>query len=142
MPQGSRFWEERLKSFEDKSLELREKTRELEDEIHGLENSLYRRNITSYRAALLDNAKKTFVKIFRQRDELTPEPEAREAWEELSNTMSACMTIIKAIDTEEAGVCGSAEELKNYLKSEIEARGVSSSEETESLLEHGFLKKP
>lgn len=132
----SSFWEERLKTFEDKSVELREKTRQLEAEIKNLEGSLYHRNITSYRTSVIDRAKKTFIKTFRQRDELPPEAEVKEEWEQLTNLMSACMTIIKSIDTEEAGVCGSVEELKDYLRNEIKARAELPGREVASLLEN------
>ena len=137
--QESSFWEKRLRDFEDKSVELREKTRQLEDEIKGLEGSLYHKNITAYRTALLDRARNTFVKTFRERDELPPEPEVKEEWEQLTNTISACITIIKSIDTEEAGVCGSVDELKEYLKNEIEAKAELSGTETASLLENQLL---
>jgi DNA polymerase II small subunit/DNA polymerase delta subunit B len=116
------FWGERLKDFEDKSVELREKTSRLEEEIKSLEGSLYRKNITAYRTSIIDRAKKTFIRNFRQRDELHPEPEAKEEWEQLTNMMSACITVIKSIDTEEASVCSGVEELREYLKNEIEAK--------------------
>ncbi len=132
----SGFWEERLRTFEDKSVELREKTRQLEAEIKNLEGSLYHRNITSYRTSIIDRAEKTFIKTFRQRDELPPEAEVKEEWEQLTNLMSACMTVIKSIDTEEAGVCGSVEELKDYLRNEIEARAELPGREVASLLEN------
>lgn len=130
------FWEERLKSFENKSIELREKTRQLEDEIKGLEGSLYHKNITAYRTAVLDRAGKTFAKTFRERDELSPEPEAKDEWERLTGIMSACVVIIKSMDTEEAGVCGSVDELRDYLKNEIEAKTELPGPEAATLLEN------
>lgn len=132
----SGFWEERLRNFEDKSVELREKTRQLEAEIKNLEGSLYHRNITSYRTSVIDRARKTFTKSFRQRDELPPEAEVKEEWEHLTSLMSACMAVIKAVDTEEAAVCGSVEELKDYLKSEIKAKAELPGREADSLLEN------
>ncbi len=117
----SKFWEERLRNFESTSVELREKAMQLEEEIKGIEGSLYHKNITAYRTSLLERAKKAFIKAFKQRDDLPPEPEIKEEWEELTNLMSACITVIKSIDTEEAAVCSSVEDLRNYLKNEIEA---------------------
>jgi exonuclease VII small subunit len=133
---NSSFWEERLKNFEDKSSALKEKVKQLEEEIKGLEGSIYRKNITSYRTSILDRAKKTFINTFRQRDELPPEEEVKEEWERLTSLMSACITVLKAIDTEEASVCGSSEELKNYLKNEAEAKTDLPESEIASLLEN------
>jgi hypothetical protein len=132
----SNIWKERLKNFEEKSSALKEKARHLEEEIKGLEGSIYRKNITSYRTSILERAKKTFISTFRQRDELPPEEELKEEWERLTNLMSACITILKSIDTEEASVCGSSEELKDYLKNEAEAKTDLPESEIVSLLEN------
>ncbi len=134
-PAASKFWDERLRNFEQKSVELREKTIQLEDEIKDLEGSLYQKNITAYRTSLLDRAKKSFIKTFRERDDLPPEHELKDEWEKATALMSACITIIRSIDTEEAGVCSGAEELKNFLKTEIEAQSGPLTEDIAELLE-------
>lgn len=126
--------QERLKNYEAKSAELREKTRRLEEEIRELEGSLYHKSITEYRTAVIGRARKTFVKTCRQRDALPPEPETKDEFEQLTNLLSACLTVLKSIDTEEASVCGSVEELKEHLKSRIDEKAEVSGEQAAALL--------